>query len=323
MSHGSARLTVHGRRLIVQRYQAGWKQAHIAAAMGVSRKTVATWIARYAAEGEAGLVTRSSRPHSMPSRTAPHVEAQVVAARAQHRVGQDVLAGRVGVPARTIHRILHRHGVPLLRDCDPMTGQVIRSSKATTVRYERDRPGELVHVDVKKIGKIPPGGGWRAHGRAATQAAKCRRGLVGYDYVHSMVDDHSRLAYSEIHDDEKATTCAGFLTRAAAYFANHGITRIERVMTDNAFAYRKSAVFAAAVTGLGARQVFIRPHCPWQNGKVERFNRTLASEWAYRQVFTSNQARRDAFAPWLQDYNTARGHSALAGLPPTSRLSPT
>ncbi|PKZ40746.1 IS481 family transposase [Kytococcus schroeteri] len=323
MSHGSARLTVHGRRLIVQRYQAGWKQAHIAAAMGVSRKTVAVWIARYEAEGETGLLTRSSRPHSMPRRTAPHVEARVLAARAEHRVGQDVLAVRVGVPARTINRILHRHGVPLLRDCDPLTGQVIRASKATTVRYERDRPGELVHVDVKKIGKIPPGGGWRARGRAATQAEKCRRGPVGYDYVHSMVDDHSRLAYSEIHDDEKATTCAGFLSRAAAHFAAHGIDTIERVMTDNAFAYRKSTVFAQAVAALGARQVFIRPHCPWQNGKVERFNRTLAGEWAYRQVFTSNQARRAALAPWLEHYNTDRGHSALRGLPPTSRLSPT
>ena len=138
-----------------------------------------------------------------------------------------------------------------------------------------------------------------------------------------MVDDHSRLAYSEVLPDEKGTTCAGFLTRAAAYFARHGITRIERVMTDNAFAYRHSRDFHQAVVDLGARQRFIKPHCPWQNGKVERLNRTLQSEWAYRQVFTSNADRAAALAPWLEHYNTRRRHTALGGLPPTSRLSPT
>lgn len=138
-----------------------------------------------------------------------------------------------------------------------------------------------------------------------------------------MVDDHCRLAYSEIQDDETAASCAGFLTRAAAYFAGHGITRIERVMTDNAFAYRHGRAFIDAVAAIGAVQKFIKPHCPWQNGKVERFNRTLQTEWAYRHVFTSNQARRDALAPWLESYNTERRHSALGGLPPTSRLSPT
>lgn len=189
------------------------------------------------------------------------------------------------------------------------------------MRYERDRPGELVHVDVKKLGKIPQGGGWRAHGRAAT--ARDRNKRIGYDYVHSMVDDHSRLAYSEIHDDEKAATCAGFLRRAAAYFAAMGITRIERIMTDNALAYRHGRAFTDAVAELGAVQKFIKPHCPWQNGKVERFNRTLQTEWAYRHVFTSNQARRDALAPWLHTYNTERRHSALGGLPPISRVSPT
>ena len=164
MSHGSARLTVHGRRLIVQRHQAGWKQAHIASAMGVSRKCVKTWIDRYAAEGEAGLLTRSSRPRTMPTRTPEQVEQKVLAARAEHREGPDVLGPRVGVAARTVSRILRRHRAPYLRDCDPMTGEVIRSSKATAVRYERQRPGELVHMDVKKLGRIPDGGGWRARG---------------------------------------------------------------------------------------------------------------------------------------------------------------
>ena len=319
MSHGSARLTVHGRRLIVQRHQEGWKKAHIAAAMGVSRKCVTTWVDRYAAEGEDGLLTRSSRPHSMPTRTSAQVEAEVLQARRVHREGPDLLGPRVGVPARTVSRILARHGVPRLAVCDPMTGEVIRSSKTTAVRYERERPGELVHVDVKKLGKIPDGGGWRAHGRSEQVRGRGN----GYDFVHSMVDDHSRLAYSEIHDDEKTGTCAAFLTRAAAYFAEHGIVRIERVMTDNAMAYRHGQAFIDAVAALGARQKFIRPHCPWQNGKVERFNRTLQAEWAYRHVFTSNQARRDALDPWLTTYNTHRRHSALGGLPPTSRLLPT
>jgi transposase InsO family protein len=306
--------------LIVQRYQAGWKQAHIAAAMGVSRKCVKTWIERHEAEGEAGLENRSSRPHSMPTRATLEVEQSVLAARAEHRDGPDVLGPKVGVPARTVSRILRRHGVPYLRECDPMTGEVIRSSKATAVRYERDRPGELVHMDVKKLGKIPDGGGWRAHGRAATVDHRHKKIQVGYDYVHSLVDDHSRLAYSEILPDEKGPTCAAFLERAAAYFAAKGIPCIERVMTDNAFAYRYSTDVKRVCAALGARQKFIKPHCPWQNGKVERLNRTLATEWAYRQPFTTNDQRTAALAPWLEHYNTDRRHSALGGKPPVSRL---
>ncbi len=237
MSHRNARLTVHGRLLIVQRRQDGWPQAHIAAAMSVCRKCVKCWLDRYEAEGEAGLETRSSRPHSMPTKTAPEVEEKVLAARAEHRDGPDVLASKVGVPARTVSRILRRHGVPYLRECDPMTGEVIRSSKQSAVRYERDRPGELVHMDVKKIGRIPDGGGWRAHGRGIPRD---RVNGPGYDYIHSLVDDHSRLAYSEVLPDEKGATCAAFLERAIDYFAAHGINRIERLMTDNAWAYRWS-----------------------------------------------------------------------------------
>jgi transposase InsO family protein len=323
VSHRNARLTVHGRLLIVQRRQHGWKQAHIAAAMGVSRKCVKYWIDRYDAEGEAGLHDRSSRPHSMPTKTAPEVEKRVLAARTEHRDGPDVLAPKVGVPARTISRILRRHHVPYLRECDPMTGEIIRSSKQTTVRYQRDKPGELVHMDVKKLGRIPDGGGWRAHGRAATAAEKTQRPTIGYDYVHSLVDDHTRLAYSEVLPDEKGPTCAAFLERAAAYFSAKGITSIERVMTDNAFAYRHSNDVKRVCAALGATQKFIRPHCPWQNGKVERLNRTLATEWAYRQVFTSNDHRAAALAPWLEYYNTVRRHSALGGKPPISRVLPT
>jgi transposase InsO family protein len=287
--------------------------------MGVSRKCVKTWIDRYAAEGKAGLVTRSSRPHAMPTKTSEQVEGKVLAGRSEHREGPDVLGPKVGVPARTVSRILRRHDMPYLRELDPMTGQVTRSSKQTAVRYERERPGELVHMDVKKLGKIPDGGGWRALGRALGNRNRTKR--VGYDYVHSLVDDHSRLAYSEVLPDEKGPTCAAFLERAIDYFAARGITRIERLITDNAWAYRFSLREVCAAHGI--RQKFIKPHCPWQNGKVERLNRTLATEWAYRQVYVSNDERTAALAPWLNRYNTERRHSTLGGKPPISRLLPT
>jgi transposase InsO family protein len=321
VSHANARTTFHGRLLIVARQQAGWRQAHIAAAMGISRKCVRTWTKRFEDEGEAGLVDRSSRPHSSPRRTSAEVEDRIVELRGRERRGPTWIGAELGVPARTVSRVLVRRGQPRLAALDPMTGQVIRSSKVTALRYERARPGELVHMDVKKLGRIPDGGGWRAHGRAMGRSSRRRATVVGYDYVHSLVDDHSRLAYSEIHPDEKGTTCAAFLTRAAAYFAAHGIDRIERVMTDNAWAYRYSLREVCAA--LGARQKFIRPHCPWQNGKVERLNRTLATEWAYRQPFTSNDQRAAALAPWIEHYNTQRRHSSLGGHPPVSRLTPT
>jgi transposase InsO family protein len=322
VSHANARTTVLGRLLIVERHRAGWPQAHIAAAMGISRKCVKTWLDRYATEGEAGLATRSSRPHTMPTRTAPEVEHQIVDLRTRERRGPDWIGAELKVPARTVSRVLARHQVPHLAVLDPITGQVIRASKATALSYERDRPGELVHMDVKKLGKIPDGGGWRGEGATPlNHRSRTNKSPVGYDYVHSLVDDYSRLAYSEVLPDEKGATCAGFLTRAAGYFAAHGITRIERVMTDNAWAYRWS--LREVVEQLGARQKFIKPHCPWQNGKVERLNRTLQTEWAYRKVFTSSDERTAALAPWIEYYNTQRRHSALKGLPPVSRLQPT
>jgi transposase InsO family protein len=319
VSHRNARLTFHGRRLLVARVESGMPVAHVAKAMGISRQCAHRWVTRYAAEGEAGLHDRSARPHSCPARTASKVEQAVLRLRQEQRRGQDWLGPELGLPARTVSRILRRHQVPYLRECDPLTGEVIRSSKTTAVRYERDSPGELVHMDVKKVGRIPDGGGWRAHGRSE----EVRGRGIGYDFVHSLVDDYSRLAYSEILPDEKGPTCARFLLKAAGYFASHGITTIERVITDNHLTYRRSTDVAAAIAELGATHKFIRPHCPWQNGKVERFNRTLQVEWAYRQVFLSNQDRADALAPWLEFYNTRRRHTALDGLPPTSRLSPT
>jgi transposase InsO family protein len=318
VSHRNARTTVQGRLLIVQRHRAGWKQAHIAKAMGISRQCVKKWIDRHRVEGEAGLADRSSRPRSCPSRTSTEVETQIVELRLRERRGPDWLGAELGVPARTVSRVLARHGVPRLCALDPITGEVIRASKATAVRYERDEPGQLVHMDVKKIGRIPDGGGWRAHGRGAEVIQRDRNTKVGFDYVHSLVDDHSRLAYSEILSDEKGPTCAAFLDRAIAYLAAHGISRIGELMTDNAWAYRYSLREVCAAHGI--KQIFIKPHCPWQNGKVERLNRTMQTEWAYRQVFTSNAQRAAALAPWLEYYNTQRRHSALGGHPPTSRL---
>ena len=322
MSHRNALTTPAGRRLIVQRHCVEkMPQAHIAKAMGISRRCVRKWLDRYEAEGEAGLEDRSSRPHSMPQRTSPEVEAGIVELRSRERRGPDWIGSELGVPARTVSRVIARHGLPRLEQLDPMTGQVIRSSKATAVRYERDTPGQLVHMDVKKLGKIPEGGGWRAHGRDQREKTRDRSTKVGYDYVHSLVDDHSRLAYSEVLPDEKGPICAAFLGRAIDYFTVHGITRIERLMTDNAWAYRWSLREICAQHGI--RQKFIKPHCPWQNGKVERLNRTLATEWAYRTAYASNAERVAALAPWLEHYNTERRHSALRGHPPVSRLQPT
>jgi transposase InsO family protein len=318
--HANARLTFHGRRLLVQRVvEDGRPVAHVAKEMGLSRQAAHRWVSRYLAEGEAGLQDRSSRPHTSPRRTSPEVEDAVLALRRDQRRGQDWIGPEVGVAARTVSRILRRRQVPYLCQLDPLTGEQIRSSKATAIRYERNRPGELTHMDVKKVGRIPDGGGWKAHGRAARNPDRSIK--VGFDYVHTLVDDHSRLAYSEVLPDERGATCAAFLARAAAYFAAHGIPRIERLMTDNAWAYRYSLRQVCAQ--LGIKQIFIKPHCPWQNGKVERLNRTLATEWAYRCIYTSNTERTAALAPWLEHYNTRRRHSALGGLPPISRLSPT
>ena len=323
MSHRNARLTVHGRLLLVDRVcSQRWPVAHAANAMGISRQCAHRWVARYRALGEAGLVDRSSRPRRSPSRTPADTEQRVLELRQTERRGQDWLGPELGLPPRTVSRILRRHQVPRLAECDPITGEVIRASKATAVRYERGRPGELVHMDVKKIGKIPDGGGWKAHGRQIGRTGVQKRARIGYDYVHSLVDDHSRLAYSEILDDEKADTCAGFFERAVVFFAELGVT-VEAVMTDNHWSYTRSSRLASFTQAHDITHILIRAHCPWQNGKVERFNRTLQTEWAYRQAFTTNQARTKALKPWLKHYNSTRRHQALGRQPPLSRLSPT
>lgn len=324
MSHANARLTVHGRCLLVERVIVEQRPvAHVAAELGVSRQCAHRWVRRFREQGAAGLVDRSSRPHHCPRRTPAATEDAVIELRRRERRGQDWIGAELGVPARTVSSILRRHGMPYLRHCDPLTGEVIRASKTTAVRYERDRPGELIHMDVKKIGRIPDGGGWKAHGRQMGRTRAQKTAHIGYDFVHSAIDDHSRLAYSEILPDEKGPTCGAFLARAIAYFATHGIPRVEAVITDNHLSYRRSQDVAAVITQIGARHLFIKPHCPWQNGKAERYNRTLQVEWAYRQVFTTNTERSAALAPWLAYYNTERRHSALGNQPPTSRVSTT
>lgn len=320
MAHANARLTVHARLLLVQRVIGdGRPVSHVARELGVSRQCAHRWIARFRSEGVRGLADRPSLPRTVPGRTPATVEAGVLAARRELRVGRDRIAEATGVPARTVSAILARHHMPRMHDLDPVTGVLVRASRVTAMRYERPAAGDLIHVDVKKIGRIPPGGGWRLHGRAAGDTYEHKQAKTGFDYVHAAVDDHSRLAYAEILPDEKGATAAGFLLRAAAFYAEHGI-EIREVISDNAFAYRHSTAFKDAIAALGAKQRFIKPHCPWQNGKVERFNRTLALEWAYRQPFTSNEDRAAALGPWLDHYNNERNHHGIGGRPPVSRV---
>jgi transposase InsO family protein len=313
------RLSPWSRLQLVERVLAGRPAAHVAAEMAVSRATAYKWLARYRAEGSVGMLDRSSRPRSCPTRTDAALEAAIVALRTDRRLGPARIAGILGLNPSTVHRVLVRHRMPRLCWLDRPTGQVIR-------RYERARPGELVHVDVKKLGVIRPGGGWRGYGRGSWQHRRSKLEQqagrrVGYDYVHSAVDDHTRLAYAEIHPDEKGQTCAGFLTRAAAWFAAHGIARIERVMTDNAFAYRHSRAWRQALAEIGAQARFTRAYRPQTNGKAERFNRTLLEEWAYRQVFDSSAARGAVLPEFLHLYNHHRTHTALGGQPPISRIA--
>ena len=223
------------------------------------------------------------------------------------RRGPVFIADKLGLQASTVGRVLRRHQVPLLRELDPVTGTVIRASRRSAKRYEHDHPGSLIHVDVKKLGRIPDGGGWRLHGRGQCPASK--RGL-GYDDVHTVIDDHSRVAYAEIHDDEKGATAAGVLERAITFYARLGV-RVERVISDNAFAYRHSAAFKAVIDTHAIKQRFIKPHCPWTNGKVERLNRTLATEWAYARppdLQRRPQSRLDDLARPLQPRQSPPRH---------------
>jgi transposase InsO family protein len=316
VAHANARTTVYARRLIVARVLAGHRPGEVAKQLGVSRQTVYKWVRRWRAEGEAGLADRSSRPHRMPRRTSPETTAAIVAARRAHHAGPVRLAAILGIAASTIGAVILRAGMPRLADIDRLTGELLRGRRHSDRRYERDHPGDLLHVDVKKLGRVPDGGGWRVHGRSE----EVRGRGIGWDYVHVAIDDHTRLAYAEVLPDERTGTCAAFLTRAAAWFAARGVT-VRRVLTDNALCYRRGAAWITACTALGIARRFIKPGRPWTNGKAERFNRTLQTEWAYATAWTGNDERTAALDGWLEHYNTARSHSALGGCPPVSRLA--
>ncbi len=315
MAHRNARLTVHGRLLLVERVCSGRPVSHVAAELGISRATGYKWWNRWRVEGRAGLVDRSSRAHRIPHRTPQRLERQVCRLRRARKLGPARIGPLVGLPASTVHAVLVRHGLSRLAWMDRPTATVIR-------RYERDRPGELVHVDVKKLGRLRDGGGWRVHGRDSDQHRRARDApRVGFDYVHAAIDDHTRLAYAEIQPDETAATCAGFLRRATTWFAAHGINHVERVMTDNAMAYRRSAAWRDALAEIGATARFTRRYRPQTNGKAERFNRTLLDEWAYSRPFTNNTDRAAALPTWLHTYNHHRSHTALGGHPPITRVN--
>jgi transposase InsO family protein len=310
--HRNAPLTPEGRLRLCRLIENDWTVAAAAESMRISRQTAHKWWRRYQESGEAGLVDRSSRPRRCPTKTPAKVERRLVELRRRHQVSAARLAPRAGVPASTLHEIWARHGVSRLSDLERRSGRVVR-------RIETTHPGELVHVDIKKQAKIPPGGGWRVHGQAdRIRNGRGGRPRLGYAYIHSAVDAHSRLAYSEIHADERATTAVAFWRRARAFFASYDI-EVERVLTDNGPCYRGSA-FREELVRTAVAHTHIRPYRPQTNGKVERYNRTLLNEWAYARPYRSEAARTRALDTWLHLYNHHRHHTAIGG-PPVSRVN--
>ena len=312
--HRNAPLTPEGRLRLCRLIEDGWTVASAAESMRISRQTAHKWWRRYQEAGEAGLVDRSSRPEGARPKPLPRWSAGWSSCAGRHQLGPARLAPRAGIPASTLHRIWVRHGVSRLSDLERRAGRVVR-------RIETNRPGELVHVDIKKQAKIPPGGGWRV--KAEGQLRRVRNGAggrprQGYAYIHSAVDAHSRLAYSEVLANEQATTALGFWRRARAFFASYGIT-VERVMTDNGSCYRSRVSEAELVTN-GIAHTRTKPFCPQTNGKVERYNRTLLNEWAYARPYRSEAARTRALDKWLHMYNHHRHHTAIGG-PPISRIN--
>jgi transposase InsO family protein len=323
MTHANAPLTPAGRLRLVERCQYR-PIAHVAAEAGVARQTLTKWLRRYESLGEAGLVDRSSAPHRSPTLTGPDVVARIEDLRRTHKwtarqIHLELVREGHQIAPVTVARWLRRLGISRRRDIDP-TGASNRVVKAITARY----PGHMVHLDVKKVGRIPDGGGWRAHGRDSDQARKVERAKTkgarsGYVYLHSAVDGFSRLAYTEVLGNETAATTIGFWARARAFFAAHGITRITRVVTDNGANYRAKD-FNRTILGTAARHQRIRPHTPKHNGKVERYNRTLAEELLYAREWTSEAERAAALKVWNIHYNYHRPHTAAGDRPPASRL---
>jgi transposase InsO family protein len=325
VSHANATLTPITRlrlaRLVVDR---GWTYASAAKMFMVNPRTAKKWADRYRAEGAAGMTDRSSRPHTSPSKTSPEMVRRIVRLRWRHRLGPVQIAGRLGMHASTVHAVLVRCRINRLSHIDRITGEPLR-------RYEHEHPGSLIHVDVTKFGNIPDGGGHRyvgrVQGRHNAQATARRTGerghlyrpLIGTAYVHTVIDDHSRVAYAEICADEKAATAIGVLQRAVAWFAEHGVT-VERVLSDNGSCYRSFA-WREACHDLAIVHKRTRPYRPQTNGKIERFHRTLADGWAYARLYESTGQRDAALPDWLHFYNHHRAHSAIGGRPPVTRLT--
>jgi transposase InsO family protein len=311
MSHANAKLTFAGRRLIVERAMSGWTQAQVAEAQGVSRSTVAKWCKRFKAEGDGGLCDRSSRPNHTPHALTEDIVGAICRLRRELGAGPHRIAWELSMHASTVYGVLRRAGLSVLARLDRTTRSVIR--------YERDRPGELVHLDIKKLARIPTGGGKRMDpGWKEAKTARHTSQGGGHDYLHVAVDDHSRYAYAEALPDEKGTTAADFLVRASLAFAQVGVN-VERVITDNGGCYRSRA-FAATASMLEVQLRRTRPFRPQTNGKAEAFNKTLQREWAYRRPYYSNAERLDALPTFLQDYNYARPHTSIGNRPPASRL---
>lgn len=314
--HRNAALSWSGRRLLACRVlEQGWSQTAAAEAAGVSVRCARKWVGRYKAAGEAGLVDRSSAPLRVANRT-PAERVVVILGLRQLRMTAAEIAETLEMPLSTVSVVLRRNGV----------GKLGRIGLEQPIRYERSRPGELLHIDVKKLGRIKGGAGkrWRDgmrkhYNSQRTDLAGKRRNTVGWEYVHVAVDDYSRLAYAEVLLDEKASTAIGFLRRAAGFYRRHGI-EVERILTDNGSAYR-ATVHAIACRQLGIRHIRTRPYRPQTNGKAERFIRTLTNDWAYGAIYGSSQERTRALDGWLWHYNHRRRHSALGHQPPASRTN--
>ena len=330
MPHRNAPLTELGRlRLARCVVDDGWPLRRAAERFQVSVPTAARWSTRYRDRDPSrrpieAMADRSSRPLRSPRRTPAPLARKVCHLRRTRGWGPARIAYRLAMASSTVHAVLVREGIPRLADTDLATRRRLR---AETVRYERDRPGELIHVDIKKLGKIPLGGGHRVHGRqvgkahshASTTHRRHSHPVIGYGYVHTAIDDHSRLAYSEVLPDEKGPTAAAFLQRALAFLTGAGIT-VERVLTDNGSCYR-SREWAAVCAEHDIQHKRTRPYRPQTNGKVERFNRTLLTEWAYARPYRSEAARLSALPRWLHIYNHHRHHTALGGQTPASRVT--
>jgi transposase InsO family protein len=308
--HPNAVLTPTGRRRMVACVlEARWTIEATAERFQIDAKTVRKWRDRYLAQGNAGLVDRSSRPHRSPTQTPEPVRRQVIALRCRRRWGADHIGHELGLAASTVGAILRAEGLGRLDRGD-------RASTGPVRRYQRDRPGELIHVDVKKIAAIPSGGGWRLHGRGGDDHGG--HSGAGYRYIHTALDDRTRLAYSQVLDDERAVTAAAFWARAAAWFATRGIT-CERVITDNGACYRSGQWHqACAVTATTVKKT--RPRRPQTNGKVERYHRILLEEWAYIRAWTSETERSAGYDGFVHFYNHHRSHGALGWATPLDTL---